>query len=151
MKPDLIEAVVEQPRGSFIKRGTDGRIAIFSPVPCPYNYGCLPATTADDGDPIDAIVLGPRLPVGTRVHLPLVAWVEFIDDGVRDYKLVLSQAPLNRGEERGLIRFFRLYVILKRVVAMMTGRRGATTFVGVHRDLANLRKALPAAFRNLGP
>src|SRR5437762_3321483 len=104
-----LEVVVEVARGSFVKRGATGAIEMLSPLPCPYNYGSVPGTHGDDGAAIDAIVLGPRLAPGTRVELPLVAWVDFIDEGARDHKLVLSTAALSRRDEWGLAWFFRTY------------------------------------------
>ena len=145
-----IEAIVEQPRGSFIKRGADGRIEMLSPLPCPYNYGSIPGTKAEDGAPIDVIVLGPKLPKGTRVRLPLVAWVEFIDEGMRDYKLVLSSTALGRSEEQGLIRFFQVYTVVKRLVARLSGRRAPIDFRGIRCDTAALKEALPEVFRHDG-
>jgi inorganic pyrophosphatase len=127
----LVEAVVELPRGGLIKRRSDGRVDFVSPLPCPYNYGSLPGTRGGDGDPIDAIVLGPRLPAGTLVHLPVVAEVDFIDDGLIDTKLVLSRRPLTRAEHLGLSAFFHLYVLAKRALARLRGRRGEIRLRGI--------------------
>jgi inorganic pyrophosphatase len=110
-----------------------GSIDIVSPLPCPYNYGSVPGTRAEDGDALDAIVLGRRLPAGTRVSLPVVAEVHFIDEDADDRKLVLSRHPLTAGEERGLVWFFRGYVLLKRLVAQLRGRPGRIAFLGVAR------------------
>ena len=41
MVPEL-EVVIEVPRGSFLKRGSTGRVDFVSPLPCPYNYGSVP-------------------------------------------------------------------------------------------------------------
>jgi inorganic pyrophosphatase len=128
-----LSAVVEHPRGSFHKRGGDGRVDVVSPLPCPWNYGSVPGTVAADGAPVDVIVLGRRLPAGTHVHLPVVARVAFVDDGVPDDKWVLSATPLTHGQEQALARFFRLYVWLKRGLARVRGRTGAIRFHGVHR------------------
>jgi inorganic pyrophosphatase len=127
------EAVVELPRGTFVKRRADGRIDFVSPLPCPYNYGSLPGTTGGDGDPIDAIVLGPRLAAGTRVNLPLVAEVDFLDEGRVDTKLVLSAAPLSPAQARGLAAFFRVYAVAKRALACLRGRPGGIHFRGIRR------------------
>ena len=126
-------AVVEHPRGSFHKRGGDGRVDVVSPLPCPWNYGSVPGTQAADGAPVDVIVLGRRLPAGTHVLLPVVARVQFVDDGVPDDKWVLSAAPLTDAQERALVRFFRAYVWLKRGLARLRGRTGAIAFHGVQR------------------
>jgi len=127
-------AVIESPRGSFVKRLADGGVDFVSPLPCPYNYGSLPGTVGGDGDPIDAIVLGPRLRVGTRVSLPVVAEVDFVDEGQIDTKLVLSATPLTRGQRRALIAFFTLYVLAKRGLARVRGRQGEIAFRGIREN-----------------
>jgi inorganic pyrophosphatase len=127
----VAHAVIECPRGSFVKRRSDGTIDFVSPLPCPYNYGSLPGTTGGDGDPIDAIVLGPRLPAGTRVSWPVVAEVDFIDEGRVDTKLVLSPTSLSARERRGLHAFFTCYALAKRGLARLRGRRGEISFRGL--------------------
>ena len=42
-EPPELEVVIEIPRGSFLKRGSSGRIDFVSPLPCPFNYGSAPA------------------------------------------------------------------------------------------------------------
>ena len=44
--PPEVEVVIEVPRGSFLKRGSSGRIDFISPLPCPYNYGAVPHAQA---------------------------------------------------------------------------------------------------------
>jgi inorganic pyrophosphatase len=39
--PEL-DVVIEIPRGSFLKRGSTGRVDFVSPLPCPFNYGSVP-------------------------------------------------------------------------------------------------------------
>ncbi len=133
MNRPAVQAIIELPRGAFIKRRADGRIDFVSPLPCPYNYGSLPDTQGGDGDPIDAIVLGPRLRAGTRVHLPIVAEIDFVDEGREDMKLVLSATPLTRAQARGLTAFFHLYAFAKRRLAWLRGRRGEIKFRGIRR------------------
>ena len=35
--PIELEVVIEIPRGSFLKRGSDGQVDFVSPFPCPFN------------------------------------------------------------------------------------------------------------------
>lgn len=65
-EPPEVEVVIEVPRGSFLKRGSTGRIDFVSPLPCPFNYGYVPDYIGGEGDYLDAVVLGPRLPLGSR-------------------------------------------------------------------------------------
>ena len=60
-----VEVIIEVPRGSFIKRGSDFEIDFVSPLPLPYNYGAVPTMIGLEGDLLDAVVLGPRLALGS--------------------------------------------------------------------------------------
>jgi inorganic pyrophosphatase len=124
-------AVVEIPRGSFLKWRSDGTLDFVSVVPSPFNYGCLPDTMSGDGDPTDVILLGPRLPRGSRIRLPERGRVHFVDAGEEDPKLVLSVEPISPRQRRQLERFFRLYTLVKRVLNWLRRRRGVTVFLGV--------------------
>lgn len=122
--------VIEYPRGSFVKRRSDGRVDFVSPLPCPYNYGHVPGVMSGDGDPLDAVVLGPTLAAGARVELPVVAIVGFVDAGEEDPKVIFSAEPLSPAQRRGLAVFFRVYAAAKRALAACRGLRGATRFDG---------------------
>ena len=67
-----VDVVIEIPRGSFIKRGSTGQVDFISPLPCPFNYGSVPAYIGLEGDLLDALVLGPRLSLGA--HVRVKAW-----------------------------------------------------------------------------
>jgi inorganic pyrophosphatase len=67
------------------------------------------------------------------VHLPVVAEVDFVDEGRIDTKLVLSAAPLSDAQRRGLELFFRVYAWSKRRLAQLRRRRGEIAFRGVRR------------------
>lgn len=129
--PEVVEAVVEAPRFSWIKRRSDGRIDFVSPIPCPYNYGSVPGRVADDGDPLDAVILGPRLPAGARVRRRVVGVIDFVDDGAGDPKVILAEAALTAGERRGLWAFFAIYSRFKRVLARLRGSRRETRVRGL--------------------
>ncbi|WP_224241779.1 inorganic diphosphatase [Hyalangium gracile] len=124
------EVLIECPRGSFVKRRADGSIDFISPVPCPYNYGCIPGFASDDGDPLDVVVLGPRLRQGERLHVPVVGVVDFIDAGRGDPKVICSTRPLGEQERVGVERFFRVYARFKRVLHRVRGQVPDTRFRG---------------------
>jgi inorganic pyrophosphatase len=113
--------MIEVPRGGFVKRRPDGSTDFIAPLPCPYNYGSVLDTIAPDGDPLDALVLGPRLQRGEIVAMPVRAVMGFVDGGVLDPKLVCSAGPLTDKERIGIERFFRIYARFKRVVNLMRG------------------------------
>ena len=62
--PQLIRVVVETPKGSRNKYSFDPKHEIFqlktvlpAGMAFPYDFGFIPSTKADDGDPIDVLVL----------------------------------------------------------------------------------------------
>jgi len=121
---------VEYPRWSMVKRRGDGSIDFVSPVPCPYNYGSISGRRSGDGDLLDAVVLGPRLPFGARLQLTAVGVVGFLDLGVHDPKVICSAAPLSARERAGLERFFRVYARFKQALARLRGQPQATGYLG---------------------
>ena len=48
--PPELEVVIEDPRGSFLKRGSTGQVDFVSPLPCPFNYGSVPKYPGLEGD-----------------------------------------------------------------------------------------------------
>ncbi|HYH95937.1 inorganic diphosphatase [Hyalangium sp.] len=124
------EVLIETPRGSWVKWRSDGRVDFISPLPCPYNYGCIPGFVSDDGDPLDVVVLGPRLRRGERLRVPVVGVVDFIDAGRGDPKVICSGRPLGERERVGVERFFRVYAQFKRVLHRLRGQVPDTRFRG---------------------
>jgi inorganic pyrophosphatase len=132
---------IELPRWSLVKRGSDGRIDFISPLPCPYNYGCIPHLASGDGDPLDVVVLGPRLPEGQILRLPVVGIIDFIDAGRPDPKVVCSALPLSAADRAGLIAFFAVYARCKALLARIRGRKGETRSRGFFPERAWQRAA----------
>lgn len=112
----MVTVVVEVARGSFVKRRPAGDVDFVSPFPCPYNYGSIEGTQGDDGDPLDAVVLGPRLPYGLRVRVQTLGVIDFVDGGVSDPKWVCGIGDLRAADRVGVERFFHLYAGFKRVL-----------------------------------
>ena len=129
--PLRVRVRVEVPRLSFVKRGDRG-IEYLSPVPSPFNYGCVPDRPAPDGDALDAVVLGPRLAVGAVVDVPVHAVVRFIDDGALDDKLVCGPVP-TPADLRRVAAFFRVYAFARRWMNRVRGRTGDTRYDGLER------------------
>ncbi len=129
--PRTLEVLVEVSRGSFAKRDSEGRVDFYSPVPCPYNYGCVPEIGAPDGAPLDVVLLGPRLPRGERVTVELLGIVDFLDCGLQDPKLITVPVGLRLPPcWPGVDRFFRVYALAKRCLAAARRKRGETRFRG---------------------
>ena len=125
------EVLVESPRWSVVKRRADGGVDFISPLPCPYNYGCIPGLRSGDGDPLDVVVLGPRLRRGERLRVPVVGVIGFLDAGEADPKVICSARPLRVVDRVGLAAFFRVYALFKRGLYLVRGRRsGDTRYLG---------------------
>jgi inorganic pyrophosphatase len=61
----------------------------------PVNYGFVPQTVSYDGDPFDALVLGPPLPDGQFVRGVIVGVMFMEDEKGHDTKVVLSRTGEN--------------------------------------------------------
>lgn len=128
---ETLEVVIDVPRGSFIKRDDDGRVDYVSPLPCPFNYGSVPNTVSGDGDRLDALVLGPRLARGTRVTLPVLGLVHFVDAGESDPKYICGAGALGPRDRLLVALFFASYAYLKGALNRLRGKRGATRYGGI--------------------
>ena len=127
--PEL-EVVIEISRGSFLKRGSTGRLDFISPLPCPFNYGSVDTLLGLEGDLLDAVVLGPRLPRGTRVRVQAFGAVGLTDRGMYDDKLICSRQPLTHRQVRLLLGFFSLYARCKWLLNLLRGRPGRSACEG---------------------
>jgi inorganic pyrophosphatase len=122
--------LVELARWGFVKRDEAGRLDLVSPLPCPFNYGGVPGTLAADGECEDALILGPRLAAGSRVRLPVLGRVRFLDAGQDDAKWVCGRRPLQWRQRLTIELFFRIYAPLKRGLNAAGGRPGPTRYAG---------------------
>src|ERR1700676_427694 len=105
-EPPEVEVVIEVPRGSFLKRGSNGHVDFISPLPCPFNYGSVPSYLGLENDLLDAVVLGPRLPLATRIRVKAWGAVTLTDRGMSDDKLICSSRPLDPAGRGNFFRFF---------------------------------------------
>jgi inorganic pyrophosphatase len=94
--PWEFDAVIEIPLGSNVKYELDkasGMIRVdrilYSAVFYPANYGFIPRTLAEDGDPLDVLVLcqEPVVPL-TVIHARAVGLMTMIDSGLKDHKII---------------------------------------------------------------
>lgn len=95
-KPGLINVIIEIPGGSKNKYEFDKDLnafaldrVLYASVQYPYDYGFIPNTLADDGDPLDGMVImdQPTFP-GCVITARPIGMLEMIDDGDRDEKLL---------------------------------------------------------------
>ncbi len=140
--PDF-EVVIEIPRGSFLKRGSTGHVDFVSPLPCPFNYGSVPEYLGLDDDLLDALVLGPRLALGTRVRVKAWGAVTLTDRGMEDDKLICSDHPLSLSERHNVLRFFHLYAKCKGLLNIWRRRPGRNACEGWCEVTQALARARP--------
>lgn len=121
MAEPVVEVVIEIPRWSFLKRGHGAHVDFVSPLPCPYNYGSVPERVGLEGDLLDAVVLGPRLPRGTRLRVPARGSIGMAERGLYDDKLICSATPLSERSRARVLLFFRAYNLAKRCLNLLRG------------------------------
>lgn len=140
-KPGVVNVLVEIPGGSKNKYEFDKDLqafaldrVLYSSVQYPYDYGFIPNTLADDGDPLDGMVLmdEPTFP-GCVIAARPIGLLEMIDGGDRDEKILcvpdkdpryaqvhsLQDMPKHRLEEIG--EFFKTYKNLEKKVTEILG------------------------------
>lgn len=99
---------------------------LYTSTHYPQNYGFIPLTWADDGDPLDVLVLCSEqiLPLSTVQCRP-IGIIKMIDGGKKDYKVIavpendpfyndftdVSQIPMHMTEE--IKHFFKVYKSLE--------------------------------------
>lgn len=129
-----VTALIEIPAHSFVKYERDpatGRIFVdrflSTPMVYPANYGAIPDSRADDGDPLDVLVYtrAPILP-GAAIRVRAIGVLRMTDGGAGDDKIIAVPAStvdptydairdigdLPAAERQRLILFFRTYKLL---------------------------------------
>jgi inorganic pyrophosphatase len=140
-KPGLINVLIEIPAGSKNKYEYDKDLqsfaldrVLYSSVQYPYDYGFVPNTLADDGDPLDGMVLidQPTFP-GCVIAARPIGMLEMIDGGDRDEKILcvpdkdpryvqvrsLKDVAPHRLDE--IAEFFKTYKNLEKKVTEILG------------------------------
>lgn len=105
--PEEMNVIIEIPRGSNNKYEVDKETGLikldranYSSAAFPYDYGFVPQTLWDDGDPLDVILLTtfPLFP-GILVTARPVAVIDMVDDGDSDYKIIAVPTEDKRWED----------------------------------------------------
>ncbi len=96
IKPTCFEALIEIPKGCKAKYELDKETGIlkldrvlYTSTVYPANYGFIPRTFADDGDPLDVLVLSEEtiFPM-TLVNCYPVGVIRMVDGGMLDEKII---------------------------------------------------------------
>jgi inorganic pyrophosphatase len=94
--PDVVNAIVEIPKGTSTKYEYDYKLGVFRLDRCltsamvyPTNYGFIPNTLAADGDPLDILIYA-NAPIErtTLVECTVIGALDMVDDGDKDYKIL---------------------------------------------------------------
>lgn len=104
--PNRVNAVIEIPQGSVHKYEYDKQLHVFrldrtlySPVHYPGDYGFVPSTLGQDGDPLDILVLvdAPSFP-GCVMEVRPIGVLRMVDQGNNDEKIlaVVENDPVYR-------------------------------------------------------
>jgi len=143
LEPPEVEVVIEVPRGSFLKRGSGGSIDFVSPLPCPFNYGAVPTHLGLEGDLLDALVLGPRLRLGTRKRVKAWGAITLTDRGMSDDKLICSETQPSPADIQRVLRFFHFYARCKGLLNLWRRRPGRNACEGWCAASEALARARP--------
>lgn len=99
--PEFVHAVIETPRGIRHKYAFESKYGIMvlkltlaEGLAWPYDYGFVPQTIGDDGDPLDILVLN-QAPVfpGCLQHVRVIGAVLLKKNGEENDRLVACPAP----------------------------------------------------------
>jgi len=151
---DTVRVVIDTPKGNRNKYKWDEGLGLFRLTKIlppgfafPWNYGFLPKTRSEDGDPLDAIVLmeDPAF-CGCVIEGRVRAILRMKSDGKRNDRIIVS--PAGEHEDRIYVSkipdrifreigvFFAGYHRLRGEVTKTTGRGGARA------AMTEIRKAM---------
>ncbi len=140
-KPGIVNVLIEIPAGSKNKYEFDKDLnafaldrVLYASVMYPYDYGFIPNTLADDGDPLDGMVImdQPTFP-GCVIAARPIGMLNMIDGGDRDEKIlcvpdkdpryanVTSLKDIDPHRLDEIAEFFRTYKNLEKKVTEITG------------------------------
>lgn len=145
--PEVFNVVIEIPKGSHNKYEFDEKLGVvkldrvlYSPMHYPIDYGFIPGTRSEDGDHLDAIIIGsdPVFP-GCLVDVRPLALLKMIDAGEEDFKILGVQQKNPRFDHlkdladveqwnshflKEIIHFFEAYKHLEKKEAKILGWEG---------------------------
>src|SRR6201987_962462 len=134
--PEVVNAVIEIPAEGVNKYEYDKenhvfRLArnLYSPVHYPGDYGFIPSTLADDGDPLDVLVLvdAPSFS-GCVMEVRPIGILEMLDQGLGDEKVLC--VGKNNPRYKDVWNFSEIYPHMLKEI---------THFFSIYKDLEGKR------------
>jgi len=149
--------IVEIPKNSANKYEYDGKLGVFrldralySPMHYPGDYGFIPGTLAEDGDPLDVLVLTDEPSfTGCMIEVRPVALMRMEDQREADQKVIAVPQRNPRYEQihamdqifthvrREIEHFFTIYKELEGRVTSVKGWSGAAE---AHSNIGECRR-----------
>ncbi len=151
--PEVVNAFIEIPKGSRNKYEYDKEAQVwkldrvlYSSVAYPSDYGYIPDTLSDDGDPLDVLVINrfPTFP-GCVIEARPIGALKMIDSGENDEKIIAvpehdpyfkdykDYEDIPEAERAEIEEFFKTYKNLQKGKTVdMKGwvnKAGAITFI----------------------
>jgi len=142
--PEIVRMIVEIPKNSRNKYEYDGQLGVFrldralySPMHYPGDYGFIPGTLAEDGDPLDILVLVDEASYpGVLIAARPVGMLQMVDQNEPDQKILAVPNRNPRFDQihtidqvfphvlREIEHFFKIYKELEEKHTEMRGWRG---------------------------
>jgi len=142
--PEVINVIIEIPKGSKNKYEFDEELGIFkldrvlyASYQYPLDYGFIPGTRSEDGDHLDALIIGgDPLFTGCLAEVRPIGLLNMIDSGEPDAKVLAVQASDPRFNTikdikdieasnphllKEIINFFETYKILQKKEVKISG------------------------------
>tara|TARA_Y100000296_G_scaffold66340_1_gene78334 strand:- start:127 stop:660 length:534 start_codon:yes stop_codon:yes gene_type:complete len=146
-KLNIVNVVIEIPMNSRCKYELDNKFGVIkldriipSAVSYPANYGFIPQTLANDGDPLDVLLVSSsRFYPATLVKARPIGVMMMVDGGVKDEKIICvpigdpdykndrSLKDLSTYKITVIEEFFRVYKNLEGKKVKVKGMRNAKT------------------------
>ena len=163
IKPDSFYAVIEITKGSKNKYELDKETGmlrldriLYTSTHYPANYGFIPRTYSEDGDPLDVLVLcsEPIIPA-SLVQCAPIGVLSMIDEGAVDHKVIavpihdpvyhdyrtIAELPRHVSDE--LMHFFSVYKNLEDKITAIESVQGVETALQViAHDIETYNKML---------
>ena len=145
--PEVIRMIVEIPKNSANKYEYDGKLGVFrldrplySPLHYPGDYGFVPGTIADDGDPLDVLTMmsEPSF-TGCLIEVRPLGVLDLVDSSERDQKILAVPKSSPRYQEIATVD----------QVGRICGARSNTSSPSIKNSKASKRASMDGADRSM--